>query len=135
MKSFRFLITASILSLSTVGCLSTPVSEPVNPAQTSAQASEIGHSQVFVDMNTTPDRYEPMVHFLQENNMSLRDWNTLSEAYYSVGVIYQESQTRLNFLQSLHELVQNSEPANNRESIRNTRKLRRTLNQLGLGRR
>ena len=172
--SFRSMIVAAILAISSTGCLSAPATQPVSPAQPSvtniqSPGTQFGQNpQGFVAnpgdpnrgfvavgsnmipvvrgangweaadsgrqprsiMNTTPDRYDPMVNFLQRNNLSLKDWHTLGEAYSATSVQDQKAETRLNFLRSLDDTIQNTQPQNLTDAIQSARDLRTVLNQI-----
>jgi hypothetical protein len=102
----------------------------VNRGPTGWEAEEGAGRQPRSIMNTTPDRYDPMVSFLQRNNLSLKDWNTLGEAYANTEVQDQKAETRLNFLRGLDEMIQNTPPASLNDAITNAKSLRTALNQI-----
>jgi hypothetical protein len=102
----------------------------VNRGPTGWEAEQGAGSQPRSIMNTTPDRYDPMVNFLQRNRLSLKDWNTLGEAYAATEVVDQKAETRVNFLRSLDETIQNAPPQNLNDAIQNAKHLRMVLNQL-----
>jgi len=174
---FRLIASLSIaiVTLSTSGCLSSPATQPVSPAQpsvTNAQTTSpqqfgqnpegfvanpgdpnrgfvvIGGSTIPVVrgasgweaadsgrqprsiMNSTPDRYDPMVSFLQRNNLSLKDWNTLGEAYAATEVQDQKAETRVTFLRGLDDMIQNNQPKTLQDAVGEARNLRTVLNQI-----
>jgi hypothetical protein len=175
-KSIVTFSIASILSISSMGCLAAPPSrEPaspiasvqVQPAPQQQQQQSFGENpQGFVAdpsnpnrgfmsvggslipvtrgpngwegdsprntrsiMDSTPDRYTPMVTFLEDHSLSLRDWNTLGEAYAQSDVTDQKAQARINFLKTLTEVIQDTPPTNLQSAADEAKRLRTVLNQ------
>ncbi|MGE3278755.1 MAG: hypothetical protein AB7J40_03070 [Candidatus Altimarinota bacterium] len=97
------------------------------------EAAQTNDSQPRSIMDTTPGRYDPMVTFLERHNLSLRDWNTLGNAYNQTEILDQLGRSKVNYLRSVDEHVQNTQIQDLGQAVQGARQLRTLHNQFNNG--
>lgn len=96
-----------------------------------AEQSQNGQPRSIMD--TTPGRYDPMVTFLERHNLSLRDWQTLGNAYNQTEVLDQLGRSKVNYLRSVDEHIQNTQIQDLGQAVTGARQLRTLHNQFNNG--